>query len=184
MYIRETIHSAKSSKKCKNGTENNNYVITTKSCLNAGINEKTGSDKKFYKTRIGLNYYWMDVNGYQYKTKTNENGEIERISEDTKDIRNDLKLKGGAPENPVYIPYKALTTKYVSNLINCGYGINASSMAWAEIRVIPNLCVLGDAAGIIGALSIEKNIAPLYFKKKEIKDVQNKLKELGARIDK
>ena len=57
-------------------------------------------------------------------------------------------LDKNSPTAPAFIPYSALITKYVKNLLIPGYAVSASSFAWSEMRVLPNQCVLGDAAGI------------------------------------
>jgi hypothetical protein len=90
------------------------------------------------------------------------------------------------PQNPLYMPYACLTTGYVANLLIPGYGAGGSSYAWGEVRVFPNLCVLGDAAGIAAAYSVVKNIPALEigWSATHIKAVQNDLLAIGARLEK
>ncbi|MDI6907728.1 MAG: FAD-dependent oxidoreductase, partial [Thermoanaerobacterales bacterium] len=79
---------------------------------------------------IGLGFYWIDINGYL-------KGEPVQTME--------------APPNPVYIPADILTNPAVPNLLTPGYAQSTDSTAWAAMRVIPNLTVCGDAAGILAA---------------------------------
>ena len=57
-------------------------------------------------------------------------------------------LDKNSPTAPAFIPYSALITKYVKICLFLGMPYPASSFAWSEMRVLPNQCVLGDAAGI------------------------------------
>lgn len=52
---------------------------------------------------------------------------------------------------------KYLITDYVANLLSPGYGASVCSYSWGEMRVISNLSVLGDAAGIAAAYCYIKN---------------------------
>ena len=90
-----------------------------------------------------------------------------------------------SPRHPAYIPYNALTTNYVANLLIPGYAAGASSYAWAEMRVFPNLCVLGDAAGVAAAYAVNNNKHPLYFSSSDIAAVQTTLTNTcNARLEK
>ncbi len=77
-----------------------------------------------------------------------------------------------------------LITEAAENLLIPGYGTGTASLAWAAIRVLPNLTVLGDAAGAAAALSVEKNIPPLRFEEAEIVALQDILRGMGAILDK
>ena len=99
-------------------------------------------------------------------------------------MRPDLNIQDNAPTNPVYLPYEALITTYVSNLLLPGYAANVSSFAWGEIRVLPNLCVLGDAAGVAAGYCVNNGYLPRYLNDSQIQAVQNLLKSVDAKIDK
>ena len=78
-----------------------------------------------------------------------------------------------------------LTTNYVANLLIPGYAAGASSYAWAEMRVFPNLCILGDAAGVAAAYAVNNNKHPLYFSSSDIAAVQTTLTNTcNARLEK
>ncbi|MEW5897947.1 MAG: FAD-dependent oxidoreductase, partial [Bacillota bacterium] len=70
------------------------------------------------------------------------------------------------------------------NLLVPGYATGAASLAWAEVRVIPNLCVLGDAAGAAAAEAVLSGADPALFRQEQIKWVQAALRKTGARLDK
>ncbi|MGI6588400.1 MAG: FAD-dependent oxidoreductase [Peptococcia bacterium] len=71
-----------------------------------------------------------------------------------------------------------------ANLLVPGYATGCSSFAWAEVRVLPNLAVLGDAAGIAAARAVLFGESPADFKEEQINWVQEKLCTMGARLDK
>lgn len=98
---------------------------------------------------IGLIYYNSDIHPFMQSNYIDNDNYISGY-QSYRHIRKDMgeELADGSPIDPAYIPYSALTTKYVPNMLIPGYAVNASSFAWSEIRVLPNLCVLGDAAGI------------------------------------
>ena len=66
-----------------------------------------------------------------------------------------------------------------------GYAVGASSYAWAEMRVFPNLCVLGDATGAAAAYAVNNNKQPLYFPNSDIAAVQSILSNsCNAKLEK
>lgn len=144
MYLRETVHLAKDKAAITNGTKDTDYQLTAVTCNKAGATPTTGQDIANYKTRIGLNYYWSDINAYQFKDLMDASVSYIWGAEIESQLRPDLGITGSTPVNPVYIPYSALVTGYVANLLVAGYAAGMSSFAWAEGRVIPNLCVLGE----------------------------------------
>ena len=97
-----------------------------------------------------------------------------------------LAINPALPKNPVYLPYSCLTTNNVANLLIPGYAAGISSFSWGEVRVFPNLCVLGDAAGVAAAYSVNKKITALEIGSSSvhIKAVQNDLLGVNARLDK
>ncbi|MFZ5753749.1 MAG: FAD-dependent oxidoreductase [Bacillota bacterium] len=102
----------------------------------------------------------------------------------TRWLRPDWWERGGEPKNPVYLPYRMLTVKGVKNLLVPGYATGCSSFAWAELRVLPNLAVLGDAAGVAAARAVLYGEDPSEFSTPQIRWVQEKLRQFGARLDK
>ncbi|SHJ28210.1 FAD-dependent oxidoreductase [Desulfofundulus thermosubterraneus] len=206
LYLRETIHLPLDAERVGHGTENTNYALTARACQGAGNGSgradtrnrtgKTGAgkistnhsrmpspaaDAANYPTRIGLGYYAMDINAYTYRD-LKQNGAYTWPVTGT--VRPDWKQQGGEPQNPVYLPYRMLVTPQVENLLVPGYATGASSLAWAEIRVIPNLCVLGDAAGAAAARAVLYGEAPARFGPAQISWVQQTLRRLGARLEK
>lgn len=185
MYLRETIHMTKDTTAIANGTENTNYQLTAIACNKAGATPTTGQDTANYKTRIGLNYYWSDINAYQFKDLMDASGAYIWGAEIEDKLRPDMGVTGSTPANPVYVPYLAITTGYVCNLLVPGYAAGMSSFAWAEGRVIPNLCVLGDAAGIAAAYAVNNGKYPRNFTDTDIAAIQGTLKkDCLTRLDK
>lgn len=174
LYIRETVHMAKEVSNIANNSENN-YALTTKHGNNAGASATNGSDSVNYNTRIGLNYYNADVHPYTVDDLKDSDGNYLWAEESWAYMRPDLNITANSPANPVYVPYSVLTTNYVSNLLLPGYAAGVSSFSWGEVRVFPNLCVLGDAAGITAAYCINNNKQPLYLEETDIKAIQNLL---------
>ena len=190
LYLRETIHMAISSGNRGNGTGDNNYQVTEKEAHLAGSSSTSGDDVNNYNNRIGLNYYWSDINAYKKEDMKDANNNYIWGGNIAEKLRgNDLgtptnPIDGNSPINPMYVPYSALTTNYVANLLIPGYAVGASSYAWAEMRVIPNLCVLGDAAGVAAAYAYNNNKQPLLFSSSDIASIQTILGNLNVRIDK
>ena len=95
-----------------------------------------------------------------------------------------MNIEDNTPNHPVYVPYEALITKYVANLLICGYAAGVSSFAWGEVRVFPNLCVLGDAAGIAAAYCATYGLNPYNLGDYEIGKIREWLTSVGARTEK
>lgn len=138
------------------------YALSRADVEDAGDGPNAGTDATHHDRRIGLGYYWLDNNGYAADEAGPELGD--------------------AP-NPVYIPYETLTAPGVQNLLLPGYAASVSGEAWFEIRVLPNLCVLGDAAGVAAAVAVEQGIAPGRTQAL-VSNVQEQLRENGAILDK
>lgn len=181
MYIRESVHGRLLPLESTLGSENTNYALTPLKAQKAGKTGQQGQDGDNYQHRIGLAYYMMDINAY--------------LPEDLKDkgsyqwpvtghLRPDWLQNGGEPVNPVYLPYEMLTAGNVLNLLVPGYAVGCSALAWAELRVLPNLTVLGDAAGVAAARAVLKNTNPGGFRSEDISWMQVKLTQFGARLDK
>ncbi len=175
LYLRETVHMP------KDGTDESRFALTPAECQTAGTGPGDGGDLDNYASRIGLAFYAMDINAYLYSDLLAGENFVWPV---TGFLRPDWLASGGEPKNPVYLPYEMLITEAAENLLIAGYGTGTASLAWAAIRVLPNLTVLGDAAGAAAALSIEKNIPPLRFEEAEIAALQDILREMGAILDK
>lgn len=184
LYLRETIHAAQSSSARANGTENSNYGLHAMDCWDAGASSSEKTDKRNYKKRIGLNYYYSDINGYKFEDLKDANGKYIWFDEVGQKIRSDIGVTDETPKNPVYVPYDALATNFVCNLLIPGYAVGASSFAWAEIRVLPNQCVLGDAAGVAAAYAVKNAKDPLNFSQTDIANIQTLLKNSNALLEK
>lgn len=184
LYLRETIHAAQSSSARANGTENSNYGLHAMDCWDAGASSFEKTDKRNYKKRIGLNYYYSDINGYKFEDLKDANGKYIWFDEVGQKIRSDIGVTDETPKNPVYVPYDALATNFVYNLLIPGYAVGASSFAWAEIRVLPNQCVLGDAAGVAAAYAVKNAKDPLNFSQTDIANIQTLLKNSNALLEK
>ncbi|AQS60333.1 FAD-dependent oxidoreductase [Desulforamulus ferrireducens] len=199
LYIRETLHSiqggpnsaeetsnkaGKETNLTKAALENSKYAITTLEAQLAAAhpsNSDTTTDADNYHNRIGLGYYMMDINAFipeDLKASGSYDWPV------TQHLRPDWQQAGGQPKNPVYLPFEALLPSTTNNLLVPGYAASISSFAWAELRVLPNLAVLGDAAGAAAVRAIEKNTVPRSFGEQDIAWLQQKLRQLGAIIDK
>lgn len=181
MYLRETVHSLGQVSSEAKGQENTAYALTTLEAQKAGNSSTTGDDSANYQDRIGLGYYLMDINAYTAKDLLKEGQYSWPV---TDHLRPDWREQGGQPVNPVYLPYSMLINQQVPNLLIPGYAASCSSMAWAEIRVLPNLTVLGDAAGVAAARAVLNDELPAEFGPPQIKWLQTKLTQFGARLDK
>jgi len=186
MYIRETAHVKSDEDIGEDIAAFDNegkakFALTTGEVKEAGANSLSGLDKENYLERVGLGYYMMDINAYMYEDII-QNGHY--VWPVTGYLRPDWKETGGQQTNPVYLPYSMLKVDEVKNLLISGYAVSCSSFAWAEIRVLPNLSVLGDAAGVAAARAVLFNEQPAEFNGEQIQWVQGKLLEMGARLEK
>lgn len=80
-----------------------------------------------------------------------------------------------------HIPYRALITNEVENLIVVGRCISASFEAQAAIRVSPNAGAIGQAGGLAAGICGKNNID---VRKIDIKELQQELIKAGAFLDK
>lgn len=179
MYIRESVHSPLSDKPSP-GTENTDFAVTTREAQGAGAYD-SGLDQGDYQQRVGLGYYMMDINAFVAKD-LKASGVYDWPV--TKHLRPDWQTAGGEPVNPVYLPFGALLPQKINNLLVPGYAASISSFAWAELRVLPNLAVLGDAAGVAAVRSLSAKKYPREFSQEDIAWVQKKLIQFGAKLDK
>ncbi|MDD2212336.1 MAG: FAD-dependent oxidoreductase [Clostridia bacterium] len=178
MYLRETVHTLQGA---RNGEESDGYALTTQEIQKAGSNSQDGKDQDNYVERIGLGYYMMDINAFMYEDLLEGNRYVWPV---TSYLRPDWQRAGGQPAHPVYLPYAMLKSTGCVNLLLPGYAAGCSSLAWAEVRVLPNLAVLGDAAGVAAARAVLFREKPADFRAEQIKWVQEKLDTMGARLEK
>ncbi len=194
LYLRETVHSPWEGERRDGemerlaGNENTSFALTTRAAQEAGeglgkadSNADKAADEANYEERIGLGYYMMDVNAFMFQDLV-QNGRY--VWPVTGYLRPDWQEAGGQPSNPVYLPYAVLKATGSPNLLVPGYAAGCSSLAWSELRVLPNLTVLGDAAGVAAARAVLFKEEPADFAAEQIKWVQGKLRERGARLDK
>ncbi len=187
MYIRESVHGIsrnsreQASSRATAGRENEVFALTTTEVQHAGSAAADGADQDNYQQRIGLGYYLMDINAYRFEDLQQEGLYQWPV---TGNLRSDWQEQGGQPVNPVYLPFDMLLNYKVKNLLIPGYATGSSSMAWAEIRVLPNLAVLGDAAGVAAARAVLNKEWPVDFGPPQIEWIQTKLLQFGARLDK
>lgn len=190
LYLRETIHSAQSSSATarKNGSEDTNYAVHAKDFWDSGATKSTGTDKRNYAKRIGLNFYWLDINAYKIEDLKDKTGVYIWGEPITGTVRSDIKKEGNenfpTVNSPAYIPYDALATNFVYNLLIPGYAAGISSLGWSEARVLPNQCVLGDAAGVAAAYAATNNKQPLSFNSADIAKIQTTLAQSNACLEK
>lgn len=164
LYVRETLHS---SLVRDPGPED--FAITNADFANAGSGPLDGRDRRHYERRISLAWYYMDSQGYYSKDPI-----ASRIH----------RMVSWIPKHPAYVPYDVMLNPALKNVLICGYGLNASSTAWYPLRVLPNLTMVGDACGVAAALALEKKIEPSEFDLPEIREVQRRLLQAGAKLDK
>lgn len=180
MYIRESVHSPQTDQLAP-GTENTPFAVTSNEAQKAGSNSYKGADVSNYQSRIGLGFYMMDINAFEAKD-LKASGTYDWPV--TKNLRPDWHQEGGEPKNPVFLPFNTLLTAKTKNLLVPGYAASISSFAWAELRVLPNLAVLGDAAGLAAARSVLIQKAPHHLAQEDIKWIQKKLTQFGAKLNK
>ncbi len=171
LYLRETIHTPSTTV----SPDDNDYAITGYEVNKAGYSPSTGADTGNYANRIGLGYYWMDSNGYTKSNPSSGNLDADPIP-----------WSPQHPANPVYIPVEALLTSQAPNLIVAGYSANISPWAWTMMRVLPNLTVMGDAAGVLAAYAVSYATDPINFPAQSgwMTNVRNRIALYGGRVNK
>ena len=94
-----------------------------------------------------------------------------------------MKSKGGAHlqkrrlTEPYAIPYRALYSRDVENLMFAGRNLSATHAAFASARVMGTIGIMGQAVGTAAALAVEKGVLPrgVYADKSLLKELQNRL---------
>lgn len=91
----------------------------------------------------------------------------------------------GSPDQ-YFIPMGTIVPKGFSNLLTIGRAGSYTSIAAGSARVIPTGMTLGESAGIMAAISKEKNIdyQKMLSDNSIIKDVQNRMKLQGMYLTK
>jgi len=160
IYVRESIHAI-----------DENYGLKDDACNLAGFNEWDGKDAVNHWSRIGLIFYQLDINAYIDSDIHSVEGY--RWGREVTDYIQSKHQKHRLIHNaawsskfshwdwdtlfPAYVPYRTLVHSSISNLMLPGYAANVTPFAWSEVRLIPNLCVLGDAAGVTAAYIVNYN---------------------------
>lgn len=164
LYVRESIHSSNAP-----GPTLADFAIRAEHVSRAGLTADTGEDKEHYARRVGLQFYFLDTQGYL------DDDPLEKVMEaPLRDI----------PEGPCYAPYDAIRNPKFDNVLVCGYGINASSIAWFALRVLPNQMVLGDAAGTACVEAFETGTLPGRLSDEQVASVRRRLVQYGGIVDK
>ena len=83
--------------------------------------------------------------------------------------------------NPVYeIPYRALYTPEVRNVLAAGRCIAAQDEAWQVTRVIPPAAVTGEAAGVAAAICAGEALAVQDI---PVARIRQRLEAVGVMLD-
>ena len=78
---------------------------------------------------------------------------------------------------PYAIPYRALYSRDVENLMFAGRNLSATHAAFASARVMGTIGLMGQAVGTAAALAVEKGVMPrgVYADKSLLKELQRRL---------
>lgn len=139
------------------------FAVRVEDVTGAGAPPQEGVDWRHRPRRIGLGFYWMEDFGY---------------------TPDEALHATAAASSPTYLPLDAILCPPVSNLLLAGYVARIESRAWWALRTLPNLCVLGDAAGVAAACSLREDVPVLRFGNAEVAAVQAWLAAEGAILDK
>lgn len=179
LYRRETLHAVRNTGLAAGGSEETNYILTPSQAAGAGAGYGGGAaDDVHYARRIGLGFYNLDINAYRFSDLRTPQGYVWPV---TARLRSDVPTSAG---NPVYLPMGLLGAPAVGNLLVPGAATGCASLAWAELRVGPNACVLGDAAGAVAARMVQSAANLASFAPADVDWVQEALRSAGARLDK
>ena len=185
LYLRETVHMSTYTNNPDNDGEADYYQVPYWRSLGAGPDSSSGNDADCYNHRIGLVWYNPDIHPYKFSDLKNDEGEYIWWMDSYRHMRPDLVEEGylpfendAVPVNPMYFPYEGLLAHSVANLLIPGYACGCCSVSWGEVRVLSNLCVLGDAAGIAAAYCFYNNKHPKSLTDYDIKMIQNQLRTM------
>ena len=173
MYIRESVHMPQSNHiDDRISYTDIDYAIADDETFKAG---ESDYDAENYSTRIGVGYYGDDVHPY---TKDNfvyyDNNLNKYRTRSAKQVARPDKYANGQTysDHPFYIPYNCIHNNKVSNLLVVGNAASVSSFSWGEMRVLPNMCVIGDAAGLFAAYCILNGDNNLNYNNSEINSIR------------
>ncbi len=121
--------------------------------------------RSVFDDEIGRYCYPVDIH-----VKSTDKAEFERFEKEYKET---LKYKKGESYG---IPYRSLIPVSFSNALVAGRCMGTDTKMQASIRVMPGCFITGQAAGVAAALAADT----LDTRKIDIKELQKKLKELGA----
>lgn len=76
-----------------------------------------------------------------------------------------------AVEQPFGIPYGALVSADVDNLLFAGRCISCDAIALGSLRVIPSCLGMGQAAGVGAALCVEQGVGPAQVKPADVRKI-------------
>jgi len=78
---------------------------------------------------------------------------------------------------PYAIPYRALYSRDIENLMFAGRNLSATHAAFASARVMGTIGIMGQAVGTAAALAVEKGVAPrgVYSDKSLLRELQRRL---------
>ena len=83
-------------------------------------------------------------------------------------------------ERNYYIPLSCLVSRDRRNLLAAGKCLSADTYAFSAVRVMPPCFAMGEAVGILAALSVQRNCAPWEI---SVSDVQQKILENGGYLE-
>lgn len=81
------------------------------------------------------------------------------------------------PPSPFGIPYRALYSKNITNLLFAGRNVSCTHIGMSATRVMATCSVLGQAAGTAAALAIRHKCTPRDIYKRHIIELQDTLQE-------
>lgn len=88
--------------------------------------------------------------------------------------------RGNGPDYPV--PYRCLYARDCANLFLAGRDISCSNCAFAAVRVMRTLGMLGEAVGLAAAVCREKNCTPREVYAKHLDLLKQKLKDGAPKL--
>ena len=122
-------------------------------------------NRSVFEDEIGRYCYPVDIH-----VKSTDKEEYEKF---LKEFNQDLRYAKGESYG---IPLRSLIPVSFSNVLVAGRCIGTDQKMQASIRVMPGCFITGQAAGVAAALAVDT----LNTRKINVKEVQKRLKELGA----
>lgn len=188
LYVRETCHTSNQDTNTANGGEETSYHVAWWESMNAGNGPDNGGDTGNYAHRIGLVWYNPDIHPYTPADMKDPNGKYIWGYKSYQKMRDNIQIPDGSPAHPMYYPYEGILNYQVSNLLVPGYAANCCSFSWGEVRVLSNLCVLGDAAGLAAGYCVRStdNLQPrdIATSNAHMAELQNSLRSYEIPLEK